>query len=160
MFRKILVPLSGSAYSESVLPYVVELARLPGARAVLLHVLEPPPRIHTGPAGWTLFFRSGVRQAARDEALRYLGTVREKLREKELEAELLVAHGPVADAIVQTAKEINADVVAMASCRRSWISRFLRGSVPAATYDRMDRGCLLLVRAGVSRGGGNPGPVG
>ena len=42
IYRKILVPLDGTAQSESVLPYANELALIQGAQLVLVHAMQPP----------------------------------------------------------------------------------------------------------------------
>jgi len=48
-YRRILVPLDGSSWSESVLPLAMRLARAFGAELILVHVLPVPELIETDP---------------------------------------------------------------------------------------------------------------
>jgi hypothetical protein len=41
-FKKILLPLDGSFFSETSVPYVEELVRVSGAEAILLTIAKPP----------------------------------------------------------------------------------------------------------------------
>lgn len=48
-YRRILVPLDGSSWSESVLPLAVRLARATGAELILVYVVPVPELIETDP---------------------------------------------------------------------------------------------------------------
>jgi nucleotide-binding universal stress UspA family protein len=48
-YRRILVPLDGSSWSESVLPLAVRLARAADAEIILVHVIPAPELIETDP---------------------------------------------------------------------------------------------------------------
>lgn len=50
-YRKILVPLDGSKWAESVLPLAVRLAKSAGAQLILTHVVPTPEFMETSPLG-------------------------------------------------------------------------------------------------------------
>jgi nucleotide-binding universal stress UspA family protein len=130
-----------------ILPFVARMALLHGAKVTLLHVLEPP-RVLLRPVGSMLILPPTAVDALENEGLELLEAMREKLREMGVQAGVLLAHGRIADTIAKTARDMGADLVAMVSSHRPWLSRVLSDSVSVATYHRMDRGCLLLVRTG------------
>ena len=65
MYRKILVPLDGSAFAEAALPLALEVSRRTGADVHLVTVLEPV----------TSFAYEGWESAAHDWSREYLEDV-------------------------------------------------------------------------------------
>jgi nucleotide-binding universal stress UspA family protein len=130
MYQTILLPLDGSAPSEKAIPYVETLARVSGARVVLLRtpddsLLEP-----------------------RVEAERYLSTVREALAGSGLTVETVVVDGKPSEVIVQEAHDRHADVVAMTTHGRSGIGRWIYGSVTEGVLHSANTPVLLIPAAG------------
>jgi nucleotide-binding universal stress UspA family protein len=146
MFRTVLVPLGRSENTELILRYAARIANAHGARVILLHVLGPSPLL-PGPEGLPVPLTREAQDELRNEGVRFLGTVHERLREMGIDAGLFLARGPIGDSIAETARAVGADVVIMASRHRPWFSRILRESATKAIYDRLEGGCLLIVRA-------------
>ncbi|HYB74474.1 MAG TPA: universal stress protein [Candidatus Sulfotelmatobacter sp.] len=115
MFRRILVPLDGSALAEAVLPQAMELARLHGAEVVLLRVESAPDY--------------AVAQAA-EEAQHYLGDVAASLREARVRVStMVVLSGDTAGEILVQAELTAADLILMSTHGRSGVGRWMLGSV-------------------------------
>ena len=74
----------------------------------------------------------------------YLAGLEGEFREKGIEARTRVVHGPVVEAIINTAESESADLVAIASHGRSGLSRVFYGSVAAGVLHRIDRPLLLI----------------
>ncbi|MBI3270344.1 MAG: universal stress protein [Planctomycetes bacterium] len=121
MFKRVLVPLDGSALSEAVLPHASRIAALFGAEFVLLRVAPPG-----GAAGMEAVYTESM---LADECERYLHETAARLRGTGLEVRTIVRHGPVAQTIAEEAKAVAADLLAMSTHGRSGVSRWVFGSV-------------------------------
>ena len=140
--RHILVPLDGSGPSESVLPAALDLALATGARVTLVHVLAGPtvlgPRIMT--------YRPDRLEPDLGGAFKYLDAVAEDLRYGGVEVAVQARTGAQpAVAIADAAKELDADIIAMATHGYGMVKRTVLGSV-ADKVLRLHPVPLLLVR--------------
>lgn len=127
MYKKILVPLDGSELAEQVLPHVSQLAGCTGAEIVLLRVPSEPVYDYVAPnTEVVLEMRRDIEMGAQV----YLDEIATELRAMNLAVSTLVVWGaPVQDTILQVAREINADLIAMSTHGRSGIARLVIGSV-------------------------------
>ena len=143
MYHTILVPLDGSKRAESILNHVEELARRFDAKVIFLQVVEPEP-MAVGPEGNYMerYQEELERQTKQIET--YLASLEGEFREKGIKARTRVAHGPVAEAIINAAESEGADLIAIASHGRSGLSRVFYGSVTAGVLHRIDRPLLLI----------------
>lgn len=115
-FGRVVLPLGGKAYNERVLDHAVELGRVFGARYTLLEVVAPPVDV-----GYTLLGSEGhvnefQLESRREEALRYLEGLADRLRQRGLEVDAdVVASGDAATGIVEYVEraEGGVDLVAM-----------------------------------------------
>lgn len=172
MYRKILVPLDGSAHAGRVLPYARLLATCAHASMTLLRVTPESSRAamtprdalhapgdaplrsadHLDPVlrNSVLLSGSGPSSGTRiehevAEAERYLEAVELELKQGGRSAHVMVRPGPVAETILDTATDERADLIAMSTHGRGGIGRFLLGSVA----DRVTKHAsvpVLLVR--------------
>jgi nucleotide-binding universal stress UspA family protein len=144
-FRRILVPLDGSAMGEAVLEHAARLARLdPEAELVLLQVLQPLSSAVWVPDAAVLAAWPAGEVAHRDEeaARLYLRGVADRLDKQGLRARAGVrVSGTVAPAILEAAKEEKVDLVALSTHGRSGFARFALGSVA----DKVLRACPVPV---------------
>lgn len=139
----ILVPVDGSPGSESVLDAVRELARAHGARVRLLKVVPPIAAVSLDERIVAFSDQESARLEL--EAREYFRAIAVRL--PGLTVESAVRFGePVAE-IVAEAEAAGADLIAMASHRRTGLSRLVRRSV-AARVERATTIPLLLVRYG------------
>lgn len=140
MFRRLLVPLDGSAESEDVLADAARVAD-PAAEIFLLHVgpvLPSPPTPLSASLGLP------------ETAFAYLDRVRQRLRHSKVRT--VVRQGDPAEEIQQAALELGADLLALTTHGRSGLRRVLMGSV---AEELVRRGTLpvLLARPGCPRPG-------
>ncbi len=157
MYRKVLVPLDGSALSSAVLSRIRPIARCSGARVVLLRVVPEIGMRIGAPAPPTDAQLAAQPDAPLEtvplEIAHYESAAREYLDRvaAELAAAGIVTHtrvvtGPVAEGILDVANEEGVDLIAMSTHGRGGLGRFLLGSVASqvAHYAKMP---VLLVRA-------------
>lgn len=129
-FRRILVPTDFSEFSLEAIDPAVTLARCTGGRVDLLFVLEDLPSVpiltfeHL-PVGTAEHFYEESRARAEETLAQ---TMAEHVPE-ELRGETRVRRGPAASGIVETARELPADLVAMTTHGRSGLTNALLGSV-------------------------------
>lgn len=91
-YRRILVPLDGSARAEAILPLATVLARIPETRVLVTHVVQRPamPR-RTPPSDEDMELADRLVERNRAEAESYLETIRLQLPPSAVETHLLVA---------------------------------------------------------------------
>jgi nucleotide-binding universal stress UspA family protein len=146
LFSSIVVPLDGSSPAEQILPAVVALAKLGEVKIRLLHVLTPQTSAQKAMRG------QEARWWDKDVAAAnvYLFRTAAKLREEGFLTTTDVVFGEnIAEAIVDYAGRVKANLIAIATHGRGGISRALRGSV-ADVVTRTSRTAMLVFRpAGV-----------
>ena len=142
MYKTILVPLDGSNLAEAILPHVEDLAQSYRAEVVLLRVVEP----HFHEVESFSRIDAEAFKRAREEAESYLAITQNRFHQKEIPGRIIVAHGPVVEAIIKAAEREKVDLIAMASHGRTGLARVFYGSVAAGVLHRIDRP-LLLIRA-------------
>jgi len=121
MFERILVPLDGSELAESVLHQVGRLLRRKDAELLLLRVVTLPPAVE-GDVGTPL-------DLLRSRAAEYLQGVELRLSEQGARVRSKVVEGFAADAILETAKNERATMIAMSTHGRTGLARWVFGSV-------------------------------
>jgi len=128
VFRTIVVPLDGSAFSLQALPTALGLAGRARAAVHLVHVQEPPVSSMTLPGEPVLDPQLAMTLSAEmDRSLRELADRIRKRRE--VEVSTTIRYGRVAEAIARYAGEAGADLIVMTTHGRGGLSRFWLGSV-------------------------------
>lgn len=150
MYKKILVPLDGSELAEQVLPLVIELASHADTQIILLRV--PDVAIYE-----TMMnvpdLNIQVREQADQEAREYLARMGEQLRARGLQTQTVIAQeGAIYATILNTARELGADLIAMSTHGRSGLARLVMGSVADDVVRHADLP-VLLVRPQPARNG-------
>jgi nucleotide-binding universal stress UspA family protein len=128
MYRKILVPLDGSATSARGLEEATGLARVTGATLVLLHVIDTYPLAveMATPDTWQKVIEGlrkhgeGLLERARTTVQNHGVAAIERLVE--------FPAGRVADAILDEAKAAECDVIVMGTHGRRGITHMMLGS--------------------------------
>jgi nucleotide-binding universal stress UspA family protein len=122
--RRMLVTLDGSEFSEQIMDRVVPLAHAIGARLALLHVVSPASLMIAG------FNDLRPPIPHREEALRYLAYLAERVPAGMPEPELIAAEADnAASAIITQLGRLPHDALAMATHGRNGFSRVILGSV-------------------------------
>jgi nucleotide-binding universal stress UspA family protein len=136
--KTILVPLDGSLMAEAALGPAADLARITGAKLVLLRAGQT----HT----LTMADPVNAQVDVMQEAQEYLEVVRKRLDEAgDLSVESSAWYGPAVESIVDAARCRAADLIVMSSHGRSGVSRLVMGSV-AESVLRATTVPILLIR--------------
>jgi nucleotide-binding universal stress UspA family protein len=126
-FRRIMVPLDGSAFAESALEPALAIAKAMGAEVILYRVAQPIPRLPPL-AGMPDVYNAVVATAYR-EAEDYLQTISSHLDYDKVMTEYEPASLTVAELILDRASEHGVDLIVMSSHGRSGVDRWVHGSV-------------------------------
>lgn len=129
MFRHILLATDGSAASEQAGLMAVRLAREHGARLTALYVVDPYPYLGIGeanPMGFQAYMSAALQHAAAAHA-----KVAELCeQEPRVNLQTRVAEDVAAvSGIVQTVRDVDADLVVVGSHGRTGVARLMLGSV-------------------------------
>jgi nucleotide-binding universal stress UspA family protein len=127
-YKKIVVPIDGSGWSERAIPHAVDIAHKYNSELVLLHVFKPPAAEYLGEIA--LAGQDEQLMQLRNEMKQHLMALRSKLRSENIEVRVQWIEGSgVAEIIIEYLKEEKADLVVMSSHGRTGISRMIFGSV-------------------------------
>jgi nucleotide-binding universal stress UspA family protein len=147
MYAQIVVPLDGSALAEQVLPYVEALAEKFGSAITLLRATLLPGALivgslagEAGPIGDP----TPQVEADRQQATSYLAAVAGRLRAQGRVVQCEQPEGPADEAIVQRARDVHADLIAMTTHGRGGLGRLVFGSVGDAVLRSAPCPVLLL----------------
>jgi nucleotide-binding universal stress UspA family protein len=155
MYKRVVVPLDGSPLAEGMLRFVVDIAGPLDLEIVLLRVIRVlrPPMTET------------VRAAVLDDAeysatdaLEYLAPLAAALRRRGIRVRIQVRRGEPVEEIVDCAREVEADLIAMTTHGRSGLGRWLFGSVAEAVLREAEIPVFLMrmTEAQVEAGAGRP----
>ena len=143
MYRTILVPLDGSKRAERILPHAGSLAKHYRSEIVFLKVEEEPVLL-----GWDEVVDQSKAhtesEARRKQNESYLMEQKDNFQKEGIETQIRIAYGPVVKAIVNTANEIDSDLIALASHGLSASPRMSYGSVAAGLLQAIDRPLFII----------------
>jgi nucleotide-binding universal stress UspA family protein len=133
-FKRILVPLDGSAVAREAIPFAMALARGAGSELLLLRAVEPVTNYPV------------VLDTQRRHTAQALEMIADELRGPGVPVSTMVGVGRAAGVIVTWAAHCHADLIVMATHGYSGFRRWALGSV-ADTVLHTTTAPLLLVRA-------------
>jgi nucleotide-binding universal stress UspA family protein len=140
MYRHILVPLENSSADHTILAHVKLLARMTGAKLLLVHVAD----------GWVARNFDQLQLAESEEMKQdraYLEKRQRELSSEGFSCDAVLALGEPADEIIKLAETRHVDLIAMSTHGHRFISDILYG----ATADKVRHAVevpVLLLRAG------------
>lgn len=145
MFKHLLVTLDGSPRSESVIPHAIDIAKTMGAEITLLRVVDAASSdwSERGAIGKS-HASTSIKSAYVDQANAYLNHVAEQLRHAGIATNAVVKHGQPGKQIVATAKEADADAIAMVTHSRRGLNRVMFGSVAEEVLHQSQLPILLV----------------
>jgi nucleotide-binding universal stress UspA family protein len=135
---RVLIPLDGSARSERMIDEVRVLAAGMKSEAVLIHVLPPEPA-----APLEVAAEPAEPVTLTDPRRRY-EEIADRLEKAGVPAWPVVTRGDAVAAILDQAKSLDVDLIAMATHGRTGLERALVGSVAEGVLRGADRPVLLL----------------
>ncbi len=128
MYKHILIPIDGTALSQSALEKGLAFAREIGARVTVITTIEPAPMVV---AAYVQLAQSQARyhQHAAEQAARYLDDALTRAKAAGVPCETVqVERDHPYQAIIETAADRGCDLIAMASHGRRGISALVLGS--------------------------------
>lgn len=140
MYRHILIPLENSLADEAILGHIKPLARMTGAKLLLVHVAD----------GWVARNFNQLQLAESEEMKQdraYLEKRQHELIGEGFTCEAVLALGEPSDEIIKIAHENDVDLIAMSTHGHRFISDILYGATADKVRHAVDVPVLLL-RAG------------
>lgn len=136
-YKKIVVPLDGSGWSQRAVPHAIDIARVSGAEVILLHIFVPPGREYLDSI--TLGGGNPQIQQLREQAKQYLIGLRSELRQEKCTVRTQFIEGSdVPSLICQYVRNEGADLVVMSTHGRSGLRRLIYGSVARETMECLE----------------------
>ena len=136
MYRTILIPLDGSAFSERALPMATALARTLSAQIILVRAASAAtlPGVD----------RSEAQCRAVEECQAYLYALSTRLSEQSFGVETAIPYGDPGESILLEIGLRSADLVVMCTHGRSGLGRWIYGSVAENVLARSPTPVLLV----------------
>jgi len=137
MYHHILIPLENSPADETILMHIKPLARITGARLLLVHVAD----------GWVARNFNQLQLAESEEMKQDRAYLEKRARDLTYEGfscEAMLALGEPSDEIVKLAREKNVDLIAMTTHGHRLISDILYGATADKVRHAVDVPVLLL----------------
>jgi len=139
MYKRILVAIENSDADRTILGHVTELARMTGARLVLVHVAD----------GWAArnFDQLKLRESEEMKSDRaYLDRLRDDLAGRGFVVETKLAMGDPATELIKAADEQQVDLIAMSTHGHRFLADLLHGTT-ADRVRHLVKVPVLLLRA-------------
>lgn len=137
MYQHILIPLEHSPADDTILTHIKPLARIAGAKLLLVHVAD----------GWVARNFNQLHLAESQEMKddrAYLEKRVQELTEEGFSCDAVLALGEPSDEIVKLAGEKNVDLIAMSTHGHRFISDILYGATVDKVRHKVDVPVLLL----------------
>jgi nucleotide-binding universal stress UspA family protein len=137
MYHRILIPLENTPADETILAHIKSLARMTGAKLLLIHVSD----------GWVARNFNQLKLAESEEMKQdraYLEKRSRELTEEGFTCDALLALGEPADEIIKVAQEKDVDLIAMSTHGHRLIRDILYGATADKVRHAVDVPVLLL----------------
>lgn len=142
-YKKIVVPIDGSGWSERAIPHAVDIARISNGEIILLHILKPP--LHEYADTLALAGQDEQMNRIRDNIKQKLMALRSQLRDEGIHCRVQVIEAVgVAAQIGDYVRDEEADLVVMSTHGRTGLGRFVFGSVAHNVMQAVDVPVLLI----------------
>jgi nucleotide-binding universal stress UspA family protein len=134
--KKVLLALDYDPTAQKVAETGFALAKAMSAQLILLHVVAAPlyysaeaysPIMGFGGFFGTDFLQPNVTEELKRVSLDYLEKTKKHLGDSTIQTEITA--GKAAESIMETAKNLKADIIVMGSHSKKWLDKILMGSV-------------------------------
>jgi universal stress protein A len=137
MYHHILIPLENTPADETILAHIKPLARMTGAKLLLVHVSD----------GWVARNFNQLQLAESEEMKQdraYLEERQRKLSGEGFNCKAILALGEPSDEIIKVAQEQKVDLIAMSTHGHRLIGDILHGATADKVRHEVDMPVLLL----------------
>ena len=144
MFKKILLCTDGSEHSIEAAGVAAEIAAKFGSDVIVINVLHPVPMVapYVNAAEMSLDYQS-IQEEAKSHQRETISTTIAELEKHGIKAESLESEGHSVSGIVESARDIDADLIVMGSRGMGGFQRFLLGSVSDGVLHHAE--CPVLI---------------
>lgn len=134
--KKVLIALDYNPTAQKVAETGYKLSKSLNAKVILLHVITDPVYYSTSEYSPIMGFDGvmsmsptilGSIEGLKKASLQYLEKSKQHLGDETIQT--LIKEGDFANTILETAKELNADIIVMGSHSQKWLENVLLGSV-------------------------------
>jgi nucleotide-binding universal stress UspA family protein len=141
--KRVLIALDYDPTARKVAESGFSLALSMNADVILMHVISDPvyysTREYSPILGFTGYMEMGQLPSVTVDQLKvvsqlYLDNTKQHLGDKNIQT--IVREGDLAESILDTAKEINADIIVMGSHSHRWLEEVLMGSATEKVLDK------------------------
>jgi len=143
MYQTILVPVDGSKRAEAILSHVRHIAGRDDTRVIFLRVEEEPILLDRDEVIDVDKYHEAFEQQQK-RAQTYLTGLQKEFERQGIPAETRLAYGSVVKAILKTAAETGAHLIAMATHGLTGLARVSYGSVAAGVLQAAELPILLI----------------
>jgi nucleotide-binding universal stress UspA family protein len=134
MYKRALVPLDGSAFAETIIPFLVDIAGPLDMEVVLVRAVQPrPPQVYEASRHVVV----DDPEALKAEAREYLIPLAAELKARGVRVTIETCQGEAATQIVKTAREVGADLIAMTTHGRGGFGSWCSGRWPRPCCARL-----------------------
>ena len=137
-FKKILVPVDGSKYSEKALQRAVEIAERFGSKIILVYVVEKSIPVN-------LLDRSEYLKIIRKFGKKTLDKAETYLSKKQTQSKSILKEGNIVNEIEKVAKKEDCGLIIVGNKGLGAVTRFLLGSV-SSKLAHNSRCSVLIVK--------------
>jgi len=123
--KKILIALDYDETSQKVADAGFSLAKTMNADSVLLHVISENP-VYYSSYLYMRELRVDILTDLKKSTQDFLDKTKKHLGEESIQT--VLKEGEIADSILETATELNADIIVMGSHSRKWLESIIMGS--------------------------------
>jgi len=137
MYKHILIPLENSSADDTILTHIRSLARIAGAKLLLVHVAD----------GWVARNFNQLQLAESQEMKEdraYLERRVRELTDEGFSCDAVLALGEPSDEIIKLAREKKVDLIAMTTHGHRFISDILYGATVDKVRHKVEVPVLLL----------------
>jgi universal stress protein A len=137
MYHHILIPLENTSADETILAHIKPLARMTGAKLLLVHVSD----------GWVARNFNQLKLAESEEMREdraYLERRTRELTDEGFSCDAALALGEPSDEIIKLTREKDVDLVAMTTHGHRFISDIVHGATADKVRHEVDVPVLLL----------------
>jgi nucleotide-binding universal stress UspA family protein len=144
MYKKILVPLDGSALAECVIPHIESIAKPWKSDVELISVVEPIEIPTRGKIALDDEDLKQINNELKQETHKYLLNVARRLENAGISAESIIIVGKTAESLIEYANDNDVDLIIMATHGRSGISKWFWGSITEKVLRAVNIPVLLI----------------
>lgn len=123
--KKVLIAMDYDETSQKVAEQGFEMAKTMNAKVVLLHVISEQPVYYSSymyVREWHVDILGDLEKSVRE----FLGKAKKNLGDDSIQT--VVEFGEIAATILDTAKDLNVDLIVMGSHSRKWLENIILGS--------------------------------